>query len=137
MYNLENIKPWQNTGNTFQIFYIFYSQDYTSTDGAPLPRCNQEEFYTYGDVKGGGYSSARNRCPASQVINPDNVFRILENRELIQESQYQQAVQIKPQHVSLTLRISKSVALKLSAYYHGHWYNIVWLPSNNNKCFQL
>ena len=101
------------TESTFQIFYIFYSQDYTSTDGAPLPRCNQEEFYTYGDVKGGGYSSARNRCPASQVINPDNVFRILENRELIQESQYQQAVQIKPQHVSLTLRISKSVALKL------------------------
>ena len=106
------------------MFYTFYSQDYTSTDGAPLPRCNQEEFYTYGDVKGGGYSSARNRCPASQVINPDNVFRILENRELIQESQYQQAVQIKPQHVSLTLRISKSVALKLSAYYHGHWYNL-------------
>merc|ERR1719458_373541 len=78
-------------------------EDYTSVDGSPLPRCNQEEFYTYGDVKGGGYSSARNRCPASHVINPDNVFRILENRELIQESQYQQAVQIKPQHVSLTL----------------------------------
>jgi protocadherin alpha len=90
-------------------------EDYTSTDGAPLPRCNQEEFYTYGDVKGGGYSSARNRCPASQVINPDNVFRILENRELIQESQYQQAVQIKPQHVSLTLRINE--AHNLDFYY--------------------
>ena len=114
MYNLENIGPNRSRYREhIPNIQIFYSQDYTSTDGAPLPRCNQEEFYTYGDVKGGGYSSARNRCPASQVINPDNVFRILENRELIQESQYQQAVQIKPQHVSLTLRISKSVALKL------------------------
>ena len=41
------------------------------------------------------------------VINPENVFQILANRELIQESQYQQAVQIKPQHVSLKVRISK------------------------------
>jgi len=91
-------------------------EDYTSTDGAPLPRCNQESFYSYGDIKGYQQSSsARNRCPASQVINPDNVFRILENRELIQESQYQQAVQIKPQHVSLTLRINE--AHNLDFYY--------------------
>ena len=47
------------------------------------------------------------------VINPENVFQILANRELIQESQYQQAVQIKPQHVSLKVRISKYSKSKL------------------------
>ena len=47
------------------------------------------------------------------VINPENVFQILANRELIQESQYQQAVQIKPQHVSLKVRISKYSVSKI------------------------
>ena len=47
------------------------------------------------------------------VINPENVFQILANRELIQESQYQQAVQIKPQHVSLKVRISKNSKSKI------------------------
>jgi hypothetical protein len=36
-----------------------------------------------------------------------NVFRIIANSELRKASEYYEAVQVKPQHVSLKLRISK------------------------------
>ena len=58
------------------------------------------------------------------VINPENVFQILANRELIQESQYQQAVQIKPQHVSLKVRISKYSKSKLQTRIYINLINI-------------
>ena len=76
-------------------------QDYTSVDGSPLPRCNQETHFS-------AQSSARRaRCPAEHVVNPNNVFRIIQNIDLQKETAYQRAVQVKPQHVSLKLRISE------------------------------
>ena len=70
-------------------------------DGSPLPRCNQETHFS-------AQSSARRaRCPAEHVVNPNNVFRIIQNIDLQKETAYQRAVQVKPQHVSLKLRISE------------------------------
>jgi hypothetical protein len=40
-------------------------------------------------------------------VNPLNVFRIIANSELRKASEYYEAVQVKPQHVSLKLRISE------------------------------
>jgi len=51
-------------------------------------------------------SSSRVRCPAEDIVNPMNVHRILANSELRKASEYYEAVQVKPQHVSLKLRIS-------------------------------
>ena len=77
------------------------TQDYTSVDGSPLPRCNQETHFS-------AQSSARRaRCPAEHVVNPNNVFRIIQNIDLQKETAHQRAVQVKPQHVSLKLRISE------------------------------
>ena len=53
-------------------------------------------------------SAARVRCPADDIVNPLNVFRIIANSELRKASEYYEAVQVKPQHVSLKLRISES-----------------------------
>lgn len=41
-------------------------------------------------------------------MNPMNVHRIMANAELRKASEYYEAVQVKPQHVSLKLRISKT-----------------------------
>ena len=78
-------------------------QDYTSDDGSPLPRCNQETHFTVQS------SARRARCPAEHVVNPNNVFRIVQNVDLRKEIEEigQSAVQVKPQHVSLKLRISE------------------------------
>jgi hypothetical protein len=77
-------------------------ENYTSVDGSPLPRCNQETHFS-------AQSSARRaRCPAEHVINPNNVFRIIQNIDLQRASQAQEAVQVKPQHVSLKLRINEA-----------------------------
>merc|ERR1719435_514145 len=73
--------------------------DYLSADGSPLPRCNQEEFYVM---------SSRVQCSAEHIINPNNMFHILQNVELRKSSSYQEAVQIKPQHVKLSLRVNEA-----------------------------
>ena len=75
-------------------------QEYTSVDGSPLPRCNSESYYS-------ASSSSRVRCPADMIVNPMNIARIVENVELRKASEYTEAVQVKPQHVYLKLRISK------------------------------
>ena len=41
------------------------------------------------------------------VVNPMNIHKILANVELSKASEYREAVQVKPQHVSLKLRVSK------------------------------
>ena len=69
-------------------------------DGSPLPRCNQETHFS-------AQSSARARCPPGDVINPNNVFTIVQNLELQRASEYHEAVQVSPQHVSLKMRVSK------------------------------
>ena len=83
-------------------YLVSYKQDYTSVDGSPLPRCNQETHFSASSSPRG-----RARCPAEHVVNPNNVFRIIQNIDLQKETVYQSAVQVKPQHVSLKLRISE------------------------------
>ena len=41
------------------------------------------------------------------VVNPMNIHKILANVELSKASEYREAVQVKPQHVSLKLRVSE------------------------------
>ena len=75
-------------------------QHYTSVDGSPLPRCNSESYYS-------SSSSSRTKCSADMVVNPFNQFTITKNVDFRKASEYHEAVQIKPQYISLKLRISK------------------------------
>ena len=94
------IKGIQFSYSTFSPFIFFFLQEYTSVDGSPLPRCNSESYYM-------SNSAHRVRCPADMVVNPMNIARIEKNVELRKASEYTEAVQVKPQHVYLKLRISK------------------------------
>jgi len=80
---------------------------YNSTDGSPLPRCNQEEFYTA--------SSSRAQCESRFIVNPQNEYMILQNEEYRQSSERLEAVQVRPQNVHLSLRVNE--AYDLSFYY--------------------
>jgi protocadherin alpha len=79
-----------------------------SADGSALPRCNQAEFYK-------SASSSRVKCPAEYIIDPVNDYKILQNFQLRQQDDYHSAVQIKPQHVTLSLRVNE-------AYDMDFWY---------------
>jgi hypothetical protein len=67
------------------------------------------------------------RCPADDIVNPLNVFRIIANSELRKASEYYEAVQVKPQHVSLKLRISEFFSAPRRAFsptwHFGNWQN--------------
>ena len=41
------------------------------------------------------------------VVNPENTFKFVKNFHLEKGHEYKEAVQVKPQHVELKLRISK------------------------------
>ena len=73
-------------------------------DGSPLPRCNSKNYYS-------ASSASRTRCPADMVVDPTNAYDIIQNSELRKASEYAEAVQVKPQHVSLRLRISRLTLL--------------------------
>eukprot|EP00092_Neocalanus_flemingeri_P010016 GFUD01010796.1.p1 GENE.GFUD01010796.1~~GFUD01010796.1.p1 ORF type:complete len:824 (-),score=173.21 GFUD01010796.1:871-3342(-) len=77
--------------------------DYLSADGSPLPRCNQEEFFQSAIKK-----ESRSQCAARFVVNPNNMYTILQNVELRKSSSYQEAVQVKPQHVQLSMRVNEA-----------------------------
>ena len=47
------------------------------------------------------------------VVNPMNIHKILANVELSKASEYREAVQVKPQHVSLKLRVSKYIVFTI------------------------
>lgn len=81
--------------------------DYNSADNSPLPRCNQEEFYTS--------SSSRVQCQAQYIMNPNNMYTILQNVELRKSSAYREAVQVRPQHVRLSMRVNE--AYDMDFYY--------------------
>ena len=49
------------------------------------------------------------------VVNPSNSFKYVENYEISKATSYVEAVQVKPQHVSLQLRVN--VAHELDFYY--------------------
>ena len=72
---------------------------YSATDGSVLPRCNQEEFYLL---------SSRVQCSLDHLVNPNNIYHILQNTELRRSSSYREAVQLKPQHVKLSLRVNEA-----------------------------
>ncbi len=50
-------------------------------------RCNQEEFYSS--------SSSRVQCQAQYIMNPNNMYTILQNVELRKSSSYREAVQVR------------------------------------------
>jgi len=84
--------------------------DYLSPDGSPLPRCNQEEFFQTALQK-----ESRSQCAARYVVNPNNIYTILQNVELRKSSSYEDAVQLKPQHVQLSMRVNE--AYNMDFYY--------------------
>ena len=49
------------------------SQEYTSLDGSPLPRCNLESSFTSG--------SSRVQCPPEYIINYANLVSVMRNDE--------------------------------------------------------
>merc|ERR1719447_2120231 len=83
-------------------------EDYTSVDGSPLPRCNSKSAYS-------ASSSSSTSCPAEMVVNPENTFKFVKNFHLEKGHEYKEAVQVKPQHVELKLRINE--AYDLDFYY--------------------
>ncbi|XP_023340039.1 integrin beta-PS [Eurytemora carolleeae] len=78
---------------------------YNSTDGSPLPRCNQEEFFI----------GSNTRCESRFIVNPENVYSILQNEEYRKSSSRLEAVQVRPQNVHLSLRVNE--AYDLDFYY--------------------
>merc|ERR1719244_2176793 len=80
---------------------------YNSTDGSPLPRCNQAEFYTA--------VSSRAQCESRFIVNPENVYTIFQNEEYRKSSSRLEAVQVRPQNVQLSLRVNE--AYDLAFYY--------------------
>merc|ERR1740123_125641 len=84
--------------------------DYLSADGSPLPRCNQEELFQSAIKR-----ESRSQCAAQYVVNPMNMYTILQNVELRKSSSYEDAVQLKPQHVQLSMRVNE--AFNMDFYY--------------------
>ena len=84
--------------------------DYLSADGSPLPRCNQEELFQSAIKR-----ESRSQCAAQFVVNPMNMYTILQNVELRKSSSYEEAVQVKPQHVQLSMRVNE--AYNMDFYY--------------------
>jgi len=80
---------------------------YNSTDGSPLPRCNQEEFYLA--------SSSRAQCESRFIVNPQNDYTITLNEEYRKSSSRYEAVQVRPQNLHLSLRVNE--AYDLDFYY--------------------
>lgn len=81
--------------------------DYSSSNGSPLPRCNQEQFYSQ--------SSSRSQCEQRFIVNPKNMYTILQNEEYRKSSSRLEAVQVRPQNVHLSLRVNEHYDL---AFYY-------------------
>ena len=71
-------------------------QEFSTIDGARLPRCNQQNRYLNGNLQG--------QCGLEFIINPDNEFRKIIDKALTKSKEGREAVQMKPQRVSLKLR---------------------------------
>jgi len=81
--------------------------EYGSADGSPLPRCNQEEFFQ-GAIK----RESRSQCESQYIVNAFSEINILDNRKLQKSSSYEEAVQVMPQHVHLSLRVNEAYDMK-------------------------
>lgn len=87
---------------------VFILQDFGAAEGGRLPRCNQQNKYIEGPLAG--------QCRLEDIVNPDSEFRAILDLALskaksgidLEGTEGKDAVQIKPQRVSLKLRISKS-----------------------------
>jgi len=81
--------------------------EYLSADGSPLPRCNQEEFFQNAIQR-----ESRSQCKAQYVVNAFSKINILENRKLQKSTHTEEAVQVMPQHVHLSLRVNEAYDMK-------------------------
>ena len=50
----------------------------------------------------------RVECEAEHLVNPSTTAHILQNVELRRSDQHREAVQLKPQHVQLELRVNQA-----------------------------
>ena len=71
-------------------------QDFAVLEAHRKPRCNQHSQYISGAVQ----------CDVESIINPISESRAMEDRVLSRASGNKEAVQIRPQRVSLKLRQS-------------------------------
>jgi len=76
---------------------------YNSTDGSPLPRCNQAEFYHA--------SSSRAQCEDRFIVDPKNEYTVLLDETYRQSSSRVEAVQVRPQNVHISLRVNEAYDL--------------------------
>lgn len=91
-----------------ELIRFFCLQDFGAAEGGRLPRCNQQNKYIDGPLAG--------QCRLEDIVNPDSEFRAILDLALskaksgidLEGTEGRDAVQIKPQRVSLKLRISKS-----------------------------
>ncbi|XP_045025979.1 integrin beta-PS isoform X1 [Daphnia magna] len=82
--------------------------DFGAAEGGRLPRCNQQNKYIDGPLAG--------QCRLEDIVNPDSEFRAILDLALskaksgidLEGTEGRDAVQIKPQRVSLKLRINEA-----------------------------
>jgi len=84
--------------------------DFDAFEGAKFPRCNHFSRFFNGLLNG--------RCQEEYIINPDSEFRKILDLALTKSRkssslEYKEAVQIRPQHVSLKLRINQSYDMQV------------------------
>ena len=75
---------------------FIHAQVYETAEGIKPPRCNQQNRF----VNGLAYE-----CGVDYIINPDSEFKRITDYSLTKARETKEAVQIRPQRVSLKLRI--------------------------------
>ena len=50
----------------------------------------------------------RVQCSAEHIVNPNNIYHILQDAELRRSSNDQEAIQLRPQSVKLSLRVNEA-----------------------------
>ncbi|CAG7720256.1 unnamed protein product, partial [Allacma fusca] len=68
-------------------------------DKSPLPRCNTATKHQA--------LSLELRCESDYLINPNHQFQLVKDEEISRGSYSKAAIQIKPQHVSLRMRVGQ------------------------------
>jgi len=80
--------------------------DFETSEGTRLPRCNHYSRYVNGLIN--------SQCQEEYIINPDSEFRKLADAALTKSTfEFKEAVQIRPQHVSVKLRINQSYDMQV------------------------
>ncbi|CAG0881559.1 unnamed protein product [Darwinula stevensoni] len=80
--------------------------NFTSPDGSPIPRCNQQNRYLDSQLQA--------RCDPAHIINPSNHYEAIYDYELSKKAHSgKEAIQIRPQRVSLQCRVKEAYDLSL------------------------